>query len=504
MVLEAPRRSLILAGGGMRVAYQAGVLRALEEHNIHFAHMDGTSGGTINLAMRLSGLTPTEMCNRWRTLNVKRFVSLPPLRDLARFMSAPGWGDADGIQQDVFPHLGIDIEKINAATDIIGTFNVCNFSKKTVEVIPHQELDLPLLTAGISLPIFMPAIKRGDDWYTDAVWIKDANLTEAVRQGAEEIWVVWCIGNTSEYQNGAFQQYVHMIEMSANGALFAEFDYINAINARILAGETVDGRTRPITVHLIKPESPLPLDPDFYFGKITAEQLIGMGYSDALQYLKTMSPTGIPLTPDATRMTTTRPGVTFKETMAGSFMLGITDPQAIENAEAKSKQRLAMHVTVTIPDVQRFVDDPNHPGALEGHIEFPPFGEKIPSTHGVFNLFAPTNDPNLTYMVYELGFTHEGKSYYLAGHKEVRNDPGLDLWSDTTTLYTTLHEGTDKSGKVVGAGILRLGMTDFLKLMSTMRAINATTAREQTAAVTKFGRFFLRELWETYGPRDLV
>jgi len=50
-----PQRSLILAGGGMRVAYQAGALRALFEAGLTFAHADGTSGGTMNLAMLFSG-----------------------------------------------------------------------------------------------------------------------------------------------------------------------------------------------------------------------------------------------------------------------------------------------------------------------------------------------------------------------------------------------------------------------------------------------------------------
>ena len=36
-----PKRSLILAGGGMRVAYQAGVIRALLEAGLTFAHADG-------------------------------------------------------------------------------------------------------------------------------------------------------------------------------------------------------------------------------------------------------------------------------------------------------------------------------------------------------------------------------------------------------------------------------------------------------------------------------
>ena len=66
----AVRRSLILAGGGIRVSYQAGALRALEEEGLAFAHGDGTSGGIMNLAMLLSGIEPREMCQRWRAVDV--------------------------------------------------------------------------------------------------------------------------------------------------------------------------------------------------------------------------------------------------------------------------------------------------------------------------------------------------------------------------------------------------------------------------------------------------
>lgn len=42
---DAPnRRALILPGGGMRVAYQAGAVQALHEAGLRFSHADGTSG----------------------------------------------------------------------------------------------------------------------------------------------------------------------------------------------------------------------------------------------------------------------------------------------------------------------------------------------------------------------------------------------------------------------------------------------------------------------------
>jgi hypothetical protein len=104
-------------------------------------------------------------------------------------------------------------------------------------------------------------------------------------------------------------------------------------------------------------------------------------------------------------------------------------------------------------------------------------------------------------MVYEVAFRHDGTDYYLAGKKHVRDDPGFDLWNDTTTLRARLHEGLDASGPVVGAGVLRLGVDDLVRLVSTIRATNADSLAEKTRAIGAFGRFFMGELWTQYASR---
>ena len=495
-----PRRSLVLAGGGMRVAYQAGVIRALLEEGLCFHHGDGTSGGTINLAMLFSGLTAEEMCERWRTLRVKDFVSLLPLREYIKGLDVKAMGDADGIVTKVFPHLGIDVGRINGATGMEGTFNVCNYTRKVNEAIPHDQVDLDLLVAGISLPIFMPPVQRGDSLYLDSVWIKDANLMEAVRRNADEIWLVWCIGNTPHYRDGPFYQYVHMIEISANGVLFEEFDRIGELNRRIAAGEIVDGRTQPVVLHVIRPEYPLPLDPDFYLGRIDAATLIEMGYQDACRYLATRAPAGLAFEPGVTAMKSSAIGITFRETMEGHFALGATDPEEGSRLgeAATPKTVLSLHATITVEDLDAFRADPRHGGRLTGSLSLPGFGERIPARTGVFQLFSPAEDPRMRYMVYEMGLTHEGTDYYLAGKKRVKDDPGPDMWKDTTTLFTRLHQGRDDTGPVVGAGILRLGAMDLMRMVSTMHATGTESLAQSAAALAQFGKFFLGQLWDQY------
>ncbi|WP_164017482.1 patatin-like phospholipase family protein [Pyxidicoccus trucidator] len=491
------KRSLILAGGGMRVAWQAGALRALEDAGLTFQHGDGTSGGIINLAMLLSGLSPKEMCDRWRTLRVKDFVSFVSPEQYLRAWKMEAMGDADGIVQRVFPHLGIDVAAIRAHAGMEGSFNVCDFTRKTNEVIPHTQVDRDLLVAGISLPIFMPPVRKNGSVYTDSVWIQDANLLEAVRRGADELWVLWCIGNTPTYERGIFQQYVHMIEMSANGALFAQLEQLQDINARIRAGEEVMGHREPIAVHLIKPERPLPLDPDFYAGHITAASLIDMGYSDAWRYLAVAGDQGLPLTPEMTQMTEPAPDLTFRETMSGPLSMGVTDPVA--GAHQGRETPFTMHCTISVDDMDAFVRDDSHAARLVAHVSYPPFGEDLPVRQGSFNLFRAGDDPNTRIMSYGLRFEANGKEYYLEGTKTIHDDRGPDLWRDTTRLYSQLHEGPDARGPVVGSGVLKLGVGQLLKLIASMRS--AREGIEGVRAVGRFGKFFLGTLWDLYAPR---
>lgn len=317
-------RSLILAGGGVRLAYHAGVLIALEEEGIGFQHVDGTSGGIFGTAMLASGVNPKEAAQKWKNLKLKRFMGILPWREYIGKQKAQPFRGADGIRKSVFPSLGIDIQAIHSNSEFQATFNVCNFSKKTIESIDNKEITIDHLIAGMSLPMVMPAIKINGDWYTDAVWIKDANLTEAVNRGAEEIWLIWCIGNTREYLKGYFNEYVHMIEISANSAIIQELEWIKDKNE-----QRNQKGLPPISVHIVKPDYPLPLDPDFFFKKIDATTLINMGYADTKTYLANKHPFDFK---DATQATLMKYPVTtlhFRQRFEGCISLLGTKMQIV-------------------------------------------------------------------------------------------------------------------------------------------------------------------------------
>jgi hypothetical protein len=189
-------------------------------------------------------------------------------------------------------------------------------------------------------------------------------------------------------------------------------------------------------------------------------------------------------------------GMTFRETMAGPLALGATEPET--GAADPAAAELAIHCEITIDDIDRFIADKEHTGSIAGSVDYAPFAEGLPVTGGTFNLFSPGAEPEERIMGYRLAFEHGGKAYFLAGRKHVHDEEGFDVWKDTTTLYSVLHEGTDESGPVAGAGILSLGVEALTRMVSTMRPTDGGLE-----PMIKFGRLFLGSLWDTYGADKL-
>jgi cholesterol oxidase len=106
-------------------------------------------------------------------------------------------------------------------------------------------------------------------------------------------------------------------------------------------------------------------------------------------------------------------------------------------------------------------------------------------------------------MIYLLRYAGaDGQTYLLDGYKLVKDDPGFDLWSDNTTLFTRIRKGGAATDPIVAIGVLRIGVAAFVRLLTTVKVRNGAGLGASTRAVSRFGRFFLGDLWETYvSPR---
>ena len=135
------KRSLILAGGGVKVAYQAGVMQVwMDKAGLTFDHADGASGGLFNLVMYCQGMSGTEIANKWRNFPVLRSISLN-FRQYLKLYWAESLMTYDKFRKDVLRKLWkLDWEKIRAGTRL-GTFNAYNFSKHELVTRTQAEMD---------------------------------------------------------------------------------------------------------------------------------------------------------------------------------------------------------------------------------------------------------------------------------------------------------------------------------------------------------------------------
>ncbi len=196
----------------------------------------------------------------------------------------------------------------------------------------------------------------------------------------------------------------------------------------------------------------------------------------------------------------------FTEEMKGFVTFGELDHERDLDEGKRRKTSLMFHLTIRIDDVEAFVSDPMHEGSATGWVGCEQLGGQLAVERGVFNLFVDDEDPRLTRMLYRLWFADGvGHPLTLTGFKEVKDDPGLDLWQDTTTLYTRLLRGHlevdgDGGAEVVASGKISIQLVDFLKQLTTFR-VEGPSPAARAGALADFGRLFLGKLWDLYGDR---
>lgn len=502
------KRSLILAGGGVKVAFQAGVLEVwLDEAGLAFDHADGASGGCFNLAMWAQGMSGAQIAENWRTLDPKAGVDFHWSHYL-RLFYAESLFELGAYRENVFPHWGLDWEKIRASPRE-ATFNVYNFTRHELAVIEPARMSEDLLVASVSLPMWFPPVRIGGETYIDSVFNTDANLEEAIRRGADELWVIWTVSECGEWNDGFVANYFQIIETAANGRYKQVLQRIEENNRAIAEGGPGEFG-RPIEVKELKAE--VPLHYLVNFSQDRSAEAVNRGVEAARAWCRER---GIPLKKEGTpypseihqAVTTLR----FTEDMKGYAALGETDFERGFRLGREKKTFLHCHLTIEVDGVNRFVTRPEHEAEVTGTVFCEALGGTLPISGGIFNLFvdADGGDPTRKRMLYRLHFRDgAGNPLTLSGFKVIEDDPGLDAWSDTTTLYVRIFRGEvgpdeEEGAETVAAGIIRITMIDFLKQLTTFR-VEGPALADRAAALTRFGQLFLGRLWDVYAREVLA
>ena len=246
-----------------------------------------------------------------------------------------------------------------------------------------------------------------------------------------------------------------------------ELDQIADINARRRRGEAVHGSTTPVVLHVVKPELPLPLDPDFVAGRISAEALVAMGYRDAWRVLRDPSPDGAPLDGTATAMTAAPLGARVSLRFHGRVRATPDQPP----------ETVALSCVVEVTDIRAFVGGPEATAPVVGGIRHPRWG------------YRPFVDGTLAVGEGEGG----GKRFVLSatvrvGDEELDVEAGWSLgrgpgrWRDAAGVTLTV-------GPTGARGVGRFGYCDAARAVIAFEPSGAHNLRDRVAAAKLMVRF---------------
>jgi len=235
---QRPRIGFVLSGGGSRGAYEAGIIHYLRTdlakrlgRHVPLDIVTGTSVGAINAAFLAATMEDpaaqgAQIVAAWRALHIEELISLKPMDMVraARLMlggepapPAPGsfrYGgllDTSGLERFVLraiPWRGIDrnlrarhLGAISVSATHVGSGHTVVFLS-SAEPVPREWSRDPFVRhraarigprhvlASAAIPMLFPAVKIGDDYYTDGGLRQNTPMSPAIRLGADRMLLV--------------------------------------------------------------------------------------------------------------------------------------------------------------------------------------------------------------------------------------------------------------------------------------------------------------------------
>lgn len=227
-----------MSGGGSRGAYEAGIIHYLRTdlakrlgRHVPIDIITGTSVGAINAAFLAATMSDPDiqaeqMVAAWRALRIEELISLKPLDVLraGRMMlggdpPAPTPGsfryggllDTSGLERfvvRVIPWRGIDrslrarqLCALSVSATHVGSGHTVVFLS-SAEPVPREWSRDPFVRhraarigprhvlASAAIPMLFPAVKIGEDYYTDGGLRQNTPMSPAIRLGADRMLLV--------------------------------------------------------------------------------------------------------------------------------------------------------------------------------------------------------------------------------------------------------------------------------------------------------------------------
>lgn len=202
------------------------------------------------------------------------------------------------------------------------------------------------------------------------------------------------------------------------------------------------------------------------------------------------------------------PSIRYREEMRGHVAFGERDYNQGLARGTREKTSLAFQLGITIEDVDAFIANPHHVAKAEGIVVCDQLGGTLEVVDGKFMQLERDDGPRTRLMRYRLALRdRDGRPVTFYGFKEIADDPGPDMWADTSTLFASLHSGHHPDGPIpedtlIARGVLRMNHLDLL-LMLTSARISGGSPWARARAGLRFQKHFLGSLHEVYAGKPV-
>jgi len=287
---KKPRRALILSGGGARGAYQAGVLKHLQEIDWQPDLVCGTSVGAINATAIGCGLGIYDIINLWKSIERGRVYNISFWQQLQYYFTRRGFVplmETEPLKRLILERM--EIKRLRSSEQEI-VITAVNILKSRLKFFNNSVIDIEHVMASSAIPILFPWQYIDGEPYWDGGVMANTPILPALERGAKEIIVVLLSpvgGSSLELPRTRRQAIERVFEQSLIGshqAFMAHLAWEQKVKGETGFFERIARRTLTmgdVRIATIAPDRMLGFQSLLNFSARQVDILLRAGYNDA-------------------------------------------------------------------------------------------------------------------------------------------------------------------------------------------------------------------------------
>lgn len=291
------KRALVLSGGGARGAYQAGVLRYLEEIHWKPDIICGTSVGAINACAIGSGMNSSRLSELWLRLNQKNIMRYSIWNMLKGLFRRKYYPLVETYPLKKFIHENLDFTTLNESkTKVI--ISAVNILTSELKFFDNPNLRIEHILASSAIPMVFPWQIIDGEPYWDGGVMANTPILPALTHEASEIVVVLLspVGGVPmmeapETKDEALERLFELYLLGSYRSVEQGLEYRKTVMKGLTPVENfllgLRTQFKNAKISVIAPKRMLGLGSILNFKKEQAELLLQHGYEDAKEFFTT-------------------------------------------------------------------------------------------------------------------------------------------------------------------------------------------------------------------------